>query len=78
MSRPASPALTGGSVQSTLISRPFDITAKKMGYEILGEMADLGLPYQHEMLATNDKFLKSGRRPRANSCAPLLREFIYG
>lgn len=37
-------ALTGGSVQSTLISPPFDITAKKMGYQILGDMADLGLP----------------------------------
>ena len=51
-------ALTGGSVQSTLISPPFDITARKMGYNILGDMADLGLPCQHETVATTDRFIK--------------------
>ena len=61
-------------MQSTLISPPFDITAKKMGYEILGDMADLGLPYQHEMLATTDKFLKE----RPETARKFLRAFIAG
>jgi NitT/TauT family transport system substrate-binding protein len=43
--------LTNGSVQSTLISPPFDITAKKLGYNVLGDMSDFGLPYQHETVA---------------------------
>jgi ABC-type nitrate/sulfonate/bicarbonate transport system substrate-binding protein len=67
-------ALTGGSVQSTLISPPFDITAKKMGYQILGDMADLGLPYQHETVATTEKFLKE----RPETARRFLRAFIAG
>jgi ABC-type nitrate/sulfonate/bicarbonate transport system substrate-binding protein len=67
-------ALTGGSVQSTLISPPFDITAKKMGYQILGDMADFGLPYQHETVATTDKFLKE----RPETARKFLRAFIAG
>jgi NitT/TauT family transport system substrate-binding protein len=67
-------ALTGGSVQSTLISPPFDITARKMGYQILGDMADLGLPYQHETVATTDRFLKE----RPETARKFLRAFIAG
>jgi len=66
--------LTGGSIQVTLVSPPFDITAKKMGYNILGDMADLGLPYQHETIGTTDRYIKehpeTGRR--------FLRAFIAG
>ncbi|HWH79305.1 MAG TPA: ABC transporter substrate-binding protein [Candidatus Binatus sp.] len=51
-------ALTSGSVQATVISPPFDITAKKLGYNILTEMVDLGLPYQHETVATSERFIK--------------------
>jgi len=67
-------ALTGGSVQSTLISPPFDITAKKMGYNVLGDMADFGLPYQHETVATTDRFLKE----HPETARRFLRAFIAG
>lgn len=67
-------ALTGGSVQSTLISPPFDITAKKLGYNILGDMADLNLPYQHETVATTERFL----RDRPETARKFLRAFIAG
>jgi NitT/TauT family transport system substrate-binding protein len=67
-------ALTGGSVQSTLISPPFDITARKMGYNILGDMADLGLPYQHETVATTDRFIKE----HPERVGKFLRAFIAG
>jgi len=66
--------LTGGSVQSTLISPPFDITAKKMGYNLLGDMADLGLPYQHETVATTDRFIKE----HPETVRKFLRAFIAG
>jgi ABC-type nitrate/sulfonate/bicarbonate transport system substrate-binding protein len=66
--------LTAGSVQSTLISPPFDITAKKMGFNILADMADLGLPYQHETVATTDRFIKE--HPEA--VRKFLRAFVAG
>lgn len=66
--------LTGGSVQSTLISPPFDITAKKMGYNVLADMADLGLTYQHETVGSTDKFLKE----RPETARKFLRAFIAG
>ena len=67
-------ALTGGSVQSTLISPPFDITARKMGYNVLGDMVDLNLPYQHEAVATTDRFIKE----RPETARKFLRGFIAG
>lgn len=67
-------ALTGGSVQVTLISPPFDITAKKMGYQILADMADLGLPYQHETVATTDRYI----REHPETVRKFLRAFISG
>ena len=67
-------ALAGGSVQSTLISPPFDITAKKMGYNVLGAMADFGLPYQHETVATTDRFL----REHPETARQFMRAFIAG
>lgn len=66
--------LTGGSVQSTLISPPFDITAKKLGYNILGDMSDFGLPYQHETVGTTDHFIKE----HPETVRKFLRAFIDG
>lgn len=66
--------LTNGSVQSTLISPPFDITAKKLGYNILGDMSDFGLPYQHETVATTDRFIKE----HPETARKFLRAFIAG
>lgn len=66
--------LTGGSVQATLISPPFDITAKKMGYNVLGDMSDFGLPYQHETVGTTDRFLKE----HPDTVRKFLRAFIAG
>jgi ABC-type nitrate/sulfonate/bicarbonate transport system substrate-binding protein len=66
--------LTVSSVQSTLISPPFDITAKKLGYNVLGDMADFGLPYQHETVATTDRFLKE----RPETARKFLRAFVAG
>lgn len=67
-------ALTGGSVHVTLISPPFDITAKKMGYQILADMADLGLPYQHETVSTTDRYI----REHPETVRKFLRAFISG
>jgi len=66
--------LTGGGVQTTVISPPFDITAKKMGYHVLADMADLGLPYQHETAATTERFL----REHPDTVRKFVRGFIGG
>lgn len=66
--------LTGGSVQATVISPPFDITARKLGYNVLADMADLGLPYQHETAATTNRFLKE----RPETARKFIRAFVAG
>ena len=71
-------ALTGGSVQSTLISPPFDITAKKMGYNVLGDMADLACRISMKPSRPRIGFSKNIRRPRGDSCARLSPAFICG
>ena len=70
--------LTGGSVQSTLISPPFDITAKKLGYSVLGDMADMNLPYRTRLWRPPTVFLRNERTRAGDSCARLSRVFIFG
>lgn len=67
-------ALTKGTVQATVISPPFDITAKNLGYRILADMADLGLPYQHASIATTDRFL----RENPDTARKFVRAFLAG
>ena len=67
-------ALTGGTVQATVISPPFDLTAKKLGYRILADMADLGLHYQHEALATTERLVAT----RPETVRRFLKAFIAG
>lgn len=65
-------ALTGGTVQTTVISPPFDLTAKKLGYRILADMAELNLHYQHEAVATSERFLAE----RTDTARRFLKAFI--
>jgi hypothetical protein len=45
-----------------------------MGFNILADMANLGLPYQHESVATTDRFI----RERPVSVRKFLRALIAG
>lgn len=45
-----------------------------MGYNVLGDMADLNLLYQHETVATTDRFLKE----QPETARKFLRAFIAG
>lgn len=65
-------ALTGGTVQTTVISPPFNLTAKKLGYRVLTDMADLGLHYQHEAIATSERLLAE----RPDTARRFLKAFI--
>jgi NitT/TauT family transport system substrate-binding protein len=51
-------ALVGGSIEATIISPPFDVTAQKQGYPILANIAELGIPYPQEIIETTDAFIR--------------------
>jgi NitT/TauT family transport system substrate-binding protein len=51
-------ALAAGAIDATLISPPLDLAAKKQGYNILVNVADLGIPYPQTVIETNDRFIK--------------------
>jgi ABC-type nitrate/sulfonate/bicarbonate transport system substrate-binding protein len=45
-----------------------------MGFNILADMADLGLPYQHETVGTTDRFIKE----HPETVRKFLRAFVAG
>lgn len=67
-------ALSAGSIQATVISPPFDLTARKLGFTILTSMAEVGLPYPHEVVGTRDAFI----REQPESIRRFLRGVIAG
>ena len=51
-------ALAAGAIDATLISPPLDLAAKKQGYNILVNIADLGIPYPQTVIETTDRYIK--------------------
>jgi ABC-type nitrate/sulfonate/bicarbonate transport system substrate-binding protein len=51
-------ALAAGAIDATLISPPLDLAAKKQGYNILVNIAELGIPYPQTVIETTDRFIK--------------------
>lgn len=51
-------ALAAGAIDATLISPPLDLAARKQGYNILVNIADLGIPYPQTVIETTDRFIK--------------------
>ncbi len=50
--------LINGAVDATIIAPPFDVTAKKQGYSILANIAELGIPYPQEVIETTDRYVR--------------------
>src|ERR1043166_8070897 len=67
-------ALAAGVIDATIIPPPLDLTAKKQGYNILGNIADLGIPYPQQVIETTERFLKEKPLPARN----FLKGFIEG
>jgi NitT/TauT family transport system substrate-binding protein len=67
-------ALAAGVIDATIISPPLDLTAKKQGYNILVNIADLGIPYPQQVIETTERFLKEKPLPARN----FLKGFIEG
>jgi NitT/TauT family transport system substrate-binding protein len=67
-------ALAAGAIDATIISPPLDITAKKQGYQILVNIAELGIPYPQQIIETTDRFIREDPRTVRN----FLKGFIEG
>jgi NitT/TauT family transport system substrate-binding protein len=67
-------ALVGGSIEATIISPPFDVTANKQGYPILANIAELGIPYPQEIIETTDSFIRDNPLVVKN----FLKAFVEG
>jgi NitT/TauT family transport system substrate-binding protein len=67
-------ALSAGVIDATIISPPLDITAKKQGFQILVNIAELGIPYPQQIIETTDRFIREDPRTVKN----FLKGFIEG
>src|SRR5262249_1011250 len=67
-------ALSAGAIDATIISPPLDIAAKKQGYPILVNIADLKIPYPQQAIETTDTFI----RVNPDTAKKFLRGFIEG
>jgi NitT/TauT family transport system substrate-binding protein len=51
-------ALSAGAIDATLISPPLDLAAKKQGFNILVNVADLAIPYPQTVIETTERVIK--------------------
>jgi len=67
-------ALVAGTIDATIIAPPFDITAKKQGYNVLVNLAEQSLAYPQQVIETTDRFIKENPQAVKN----YLKGFIGG
>ena len=67
-------ALSAGAIDATIVSPPLDIAAKKQGYQVLVNIAELGIPYPQQVIETTDRFIRENPRAVKN----FLKGFIEG
>jgi ABC-type nitrate/sulfonate/bicarbonate transport system substrate-binding protein len=67
-------ALAAGAIDGTLVSPPLDMTAKKQGYPILVNIAELGIAYPQLVIETTDRF----NRENPQAVKSFLKGFIEG
>ncbi len=67
-------ALAAGAIDGTLVSPPLDLTAKKQGFPILVNIAELGIPYPQLVIETTDRY----NRENPHGVKSFLKGFIEG
>ena len=67
-------ALVAGVIDATIISPPLDLAAKKQGYQILVNIAELGIPYPQQVIETTDRFI----RENPQTVKSFMKGFIEG
>jgi NitT/TauT family transport system substrate-binding protein len=54
-------ALEAGQVQASIFNPPVSFIAQKKGFNVLGDVASLGMVYQHTCVATTRKFIQNNQ-----------------
>jgi len=67
-------ALAAGAIDATIVSPPLDFQAKKQGYQILVNIADLKIPYPQLVIETTERYVKENPHIVKN----FLKGFIEG
>jgi ABC-type nitrate/sulfonate/bicarbonate transport system substrate-binding protein len=67
-------ALFAGAIEATIVSPPLDLTAKKQGYQILVNIAELGIPYPQQVIEITDRF----SREKPQTVKNFLKGFLEG
>jgi NitT/TauT family transport system substrate-binding protein len=67
-------ALSAGAIDATIVSPPLDLAAKKQGYQILVNIAELGIPYPQQVIETTDRFVRENPHTVKN----FVKGFIEG
>jgi NitT/TauT family transport system substrate-binding protein len=67
-------ALESGAIQGAMLSAPFTLKAKNMGFTMLADLQMLGLEYQHTGLATTQALIKS----RPDLVRNVMRAYVEG
>jgi NitT/TauT family transport system substrate-binding protein len=70
-------ALQTKNVQATIITPPFTLTARKLGYNTLIDMAQLNIPFLLTALLTRKSFIKAQRDTVASVVAALADAVHY-
>ena len=66
--------LVAGAIEATIIAPPFDITAKKQGFNVLVNLAELSIPYPQQVVETTDRVIRENPQLVKN----FLKGFIAG
>lgn len=67
-------SLESGKIQGAMLSSPFTLTAKKLGFPVLADLQMLGLEYQHTGLATTRALIKS----RPDLVRNVMKAYVEG
>lgn len=67
-------ALAAGVIDATIVSPPLDFQAKKQGYQILVNIADLKIPYPQLVVETTERYA----RENPQTVKSFLKGFIEG
>lgn len=67
-------ALEAGKIQGAMLSAPFTLKAKNMGFPLMADLQMLGLEYQHTGLATSQALIKS----RPDLVRNVMKAYVEG
>jgi NitT/TauT family transport system substrate-binding protein len=67
-------ALAAGAIDATIVSPPLDFQAKKQGYQILVNLADLKFPYPQLVIEATERYVREHR----HIAKSFLKGFIEG